>query len=76
MSIEITQPGKYKTEKMNGNAILDTEDLRVLYAWLDSIPLSRPKRNIAEDFSDGGPQNDYYRSIRAKLCIKSNSFPN
>ena len=24
-----------------------------LYAWVDSVPLSRPKRNIARDFSDG-----------------------
>ncbi|XP_033920664.1 sperm flagellar protein 1 [Melopsittacus undulatus] len=24
-----------------------------LYAWLDSVPLSRPRRNLARDFSDG-----------------------
>jgi hypothetical protein len=24
-----------------------------LYVWVDGIPLSRPKRNIARDFSDG-----------------------
>ncbi|KAL0211775.1 hypothetical protein RCL1_005401 [Eukaryota sp. TZLM3-RCL] len=28
------------------------EDLQSLYAWVDTIPLSRPKRNIARDFSD------------------------
>ncbi|KAM9028284.1 sperm flagellar protein 1 [Guaruba guarouba] len=27
--------------------------LRALYAWLDSVPLSRPRRNVARDFSDG-----------------------
>ncbi|KAL0208574.1 hypothetical protein P9112_011161 [Eukaryota sp. TZLM1-RC] len=27
-------------------------DLSALYAWVDSIPLSRPKKNIARDFSD------------------------
>lgn len=32
---------------------LAEEDLQVVYTWLDSIPLSRPKRNIARDFSDG-----------------------
>ena len=32
---------------------LSEEDLQVLYTWIDSIPLSRPKRNIARDFSDG-----------------------
>uniref|UniRef100_A0A8B9IXR7 Sperm flagellar 1 n=1 Tax=Amazona collaria TaxID=241587 RepID=A0A8B9IXR7_9PSIT len=26
---------------------------RALYAWLDSVPLSRPRRNVARDFSDG-----------------------
>jgi len=29
------------------------EDLQSLYNWVDETPLSRPKRNIARDFSDG-----------------------
>ncbi|XP_024521208.1 sperm flagellar protein 1 [Selaginella moellendorffii] len=29
------------------------EELPGLYSWVDGIPLSRPKRNIARDFSDG-----------------------
>lgn len=29
------------------------EDLQKIYVWVDSIPLSRPKRNISRDFSDG-----------------------
>ena len=29
------------------------EELQSLYQWVDTIPLSRPKRNIARDFSDG-----------------------
>mmetsp|Transcript_34090 Transcript_34090/g.75593 ORF Transcript_34090/g.75593 Transcript_34090/m.75593 type:complete len:242 (-) Transcript_34090:560-1285(-) len=28
-------------------------ELQSLYTWVDEIPLSRPKRNIARDFSDG-----------------------
>lgn len=32
---------------------LDDESLQELYTWIDEIPLSRPKRNIARDFSDG-----------------------
>lgn len=32
---------------------LNDEQLRALYAWIDAIPLSRPKRNIGRDFSDG-----------------------
>ena len=31
----------------------DRQHLYMLYAWVDEIPLSRPKRNIARDFSDG-----------------------
>jgi len=33
--------------------ILNEEALDELYAWIDTIPLSRPKKNIARDFSDG-----------------------
>ncbi|OWZ24387.1 Sperm flagellar protein [Phytophthora megakarya] len=32
---------------------LDDETLQRVYAWIDEIPLSRPKRSIARDFSDG-----------------------
>lgn len=32
---------------------LSTDDLKRLYTWVDGIDLSRPKRNIARDFSDG-----------------------
>ena len=33
---------------------LDEEEMQAIYNWVDEIPLSRPKRNIARDFSDGG----------------------
>ena len=32
---------------------LNDNQLRSLYAWVDKIPLSRPKRNFSRDFSDG-----------------------
>lgn len=35
------------------SAPLSEDDLHSLYAWVDEIPLSRPKRNISRDFSDG-----------------------
>lgn len=35
------------------NGTLSDDDLQRLYAWVDEISLSRPKRNIARDFSDG-----------------------
>eukprot|EP00347_Sterkiella_histriomuscorum_P010538 403375899 len=31
---------------------LDEEEMQIIYNWVDEIPLSRPKRNIARDFSD------------------------
>ncbi len=36
---------------------LDEEEMQSIYNWVDEIPLSRPKRNIARDFSDGGNLN-------------------
>ena len=38
-------------------AEMDDEDLQQLYTWIDEIPLSRPKKNISRDFSDGGDNN-------------------
>ena len=32
---------------------LDPAALSHLYRWIDTIPLDRPKKNIARDFSDG-----------------------
>lgn len=33
---------------------LDEGTLDELYQWLEAIPLSRPRRNLPRDFSDGG----------------------
>lgn len=35
------------------NVPLDDATLQRVYAWIDEIPLSRPKKNISRDFSDG-----------------------
>ena len=32
---------------------LNEEELNNIYNWVDEIPLSRPKKNIARDFADG-----------------------
>ena len=32
---------------------LSEEELESLYMWIDEIPLSRPKKNMTRDFSDG-----------------------
>ena len=33
--------------------MMSDEDLLSLYEWIDSIPLSREKKNISRDFCDG-----------------------
>ena len=33
--------------------MISDDDLLTLYEWIDSIPLSREKKNIARDFCDG-----------------------
>jgi len=35
-------------------AALDERLLEQLYTWIDSIPLTRPKKDLKRDFSDGG----------------------
>lgn len=47
---------------MAGN--VDEEALHQLYLWVDNIPLSRPKRNLSRDFSDGGMCS----SVCAPVC--------
>lgn len=37
---------------------LEVEDLEDLYAWIDTVPLSKPKRAFARDFSDGGARRE------------------
>ena len=35
-------------------ADMTPEELQALYTWVDEVPLSRQKKNISRDFSDGG----------------------
>lgn len=42
---------------------LNEQELEELYAWVDQIPLSRPKKNIARDFSDGGINNYFLLKV-------------
>ena len=50
---------------------LSEEDLTDVYNWIDQLPLSRPKKNITRDFSDGGNNLiyhsfNYYRYFEIK----------
>lgn len=42
-------------EAITTDIVEDFDDLtyRALYSWIDGIPLTRPKKNFARDFSDG-----------------------
>lgn len=35
------------------NTELTDKQLNDIYTWVDQIPLSKPKKNISRDFSDG-----------------------
>ena len=39
---------------MSWDIELDDQLLQDLYAWIDQIPLSRPKKRVEKDFADGG----------------------
>jgi len=47
---------------------LSEEEFQALYAWVDEIPLSRQKKNVARDFSDGGIKTNH-ATIRFAECI-------
>ncbi len=49
---------------MSWDIELDDQLLQDLYAWIDQIPLSRPKKRIEKDFADGGMY-----SMIIKICF-------
>eukprot|EP01138_Halocafeteria_seosinensis_P004865 gb/GECG01004975.1/.p1 GENE.gb/GECG01004975.1/~~gb/GECG01004975.1/.p1 ORF type:complete len:274 (+),score=39.53 gb/GECG01004975.1/:1-822(+) len=54
---------------------LDDETLQRIYTWVDEIPLSRPKRNIARDFSDGVLMAEVINHYFPKLVEMHNYSP-
>ncbi|KAJ3032382.1 Sperm flagellar protein 1, partial [Rhizophlyctis rosea] len=54
---------------------LTEEEIQSLYAWIDEIPLSRPKRNITRDFSDGVATAEIIRHFIPKLVDLHNYPP-
>ncbi|KAJ8014024.1 hypothetical protein DPEC_G00035950 [Dallia pectoralis] len=57
------------------NKELSEEILQDLFAWLDKIPMSRPKRNIARDFSDGVMAAEVVKYFFPKLVELHNFSP-
>ncbi|CAJ1067551.1 sperm flagellar protein 1 [Xyrichtys novacula] len=54
---------------------LTEEELQDLYAWIDKIPLSRPKRHITRDFSDGVMAAEVVKHFFPKLVDLHNYIP-
>ncbi|KAM7385662.1 hypothetical protein PAMP_001734 [Pampus punctatissimus] len=54
---------------------LKEEELQDLYAWIDTIPLSRPKRHITRDFSDGVMAAEVVKHFFPKLVDLHNYIP-
>ncbi|KAJ0005131.1 hypothetical protein NQD34_011345, partial [Periophthalmus magnuspinnatus] len=54
---------------------LNEEELQDLYAWIDKIPLSRPKRHITRDFSDGVMAAEVVKYYFPKLVDLHNYVP-
>ncbi|XP_066428968.1 sperm flagellar protein 1 isoform X2 [Eleutherodactylus coqui] len=53
----------------------DEQSLQDLYAWVDKIPLSRPKKNICRDFSDGVLTAEVVKYYFPKLVEMHNYVP-
>lgn len=48
---------------------LTEDDVHELYTWVDSMPLSRPKKSISRDFADGGERRALLPRGRARLPV-------
>ncbi|XP_044515204.1 sperm flagellar protein 1 [Gracilinanus agilis] len=54
---------------------MDEEMLHQLYLWVDNIPLSRPKRNLSRDFSDGVLAAEVVKFYFPKMVEMHNYVP-
>ena len=52
-NIQSNPEGQEEQDEEINNAQDEESELMYIYEWVDSIELSRPKKNIARDFSDG-----------------------
>jgi hypothetical protein len=58
---------------MSWDIELDDQLLQDLYAWIDQIPLSRPKKRIEKDFSDGGKISHCVIPLNASIVFTHGS---
>ena len=62
-------------ERLVKMANMSEEELQALYAWIDEIPLSRQKKNINRDFSDGVLAAEVVHHFLPKLVELHNYSP-
>lgn len=53
---------------------MEDDELQRIYQWVDEVPLTRPKRNIARDFSDGVLTAEIVAHYFPKL-VELHNFP-
>lgn len=58
--------------KVDMEEYFDDVEVESLYSWIDRIPLSRPKKNIAKDFADAGE----YEKTSAKSILTLDNLYN
>jgi len=54
---------------------LDPSKLEMLYSWIDGVPLSRPKKSLTRDFSDGVMVAELLQHFLPKLVDMHNYSP-
>mmetsp|Transcript_79886 Transcript_79886/g.93365 ORF Transcript_79886/g.93365 Transcript_79886/m.93365 type:complete len:212 (-) Transcript_79886:59-694(-) len=54
---------------------LSEDDLNSVYNWIDEVPLTRPKKNIARDFADGCMMAETVAHFLPKLVEVHNYIP-
>ena len=62
-------------ERLVKMANMSEEELQALYAWIDEIPLTRQKKNINRDFSDGVLVAEVVHHFLPKLVELHNYSP-
>jgi len=53
---------------------ISSEDLQSVYNWIDSLSLSRPKKNINRDFSDAVLTAELIKHFQPKL-VDLHNYP-
>ena len=53
---------------------IDEEELMLIYEWIDTIPLTKQKKNIARDFSDGQLLAEVIKYYIPKI-VDTNNYP-